>query len=53
MERERLPAAARAYEPPRLVVLGTLLELTQHGGKGHGGSDGHAFQQHPLVHSSR
>lgn len=41
------------YEPPALVEIGALHELTQHGGKEHGGSDGHAFQLHPVVHASR
>lgn len=41
------------YEPPVLIEIGSLHDLTLHGVKEHGGSDGHAFQLHPVVHASR
>ena len=40
------------YEPPALVELGTLHELTLGCNKDWGGSDGFTFQQAPIVCTS-
>ena len=40
------------YEPPALVELGTLHELTLGCNKDWGGSDGFTFQQTPIVCTS-
>jgi hypothetical protein len=47
------PKPAAAYEPPKLIVLGTVHALTQkHDYKQHGPSDGFMFLAPPLTNSS-
>jgi hypothetical protein len=49
------PPAPEGYDPPRLITLGKVSELTQasHGhGKSYGGSDGFSFMGFPVTNTS-
>lgn len=39
----------KAYEPPRLIQIGTVYELTQGCDKSLGSSDGHTFMGSAIV----
>jgi hypothetical protein len=50
MNNDKLVAGA--YEPPTLLVLGSLSKLTQYCNKTWGSSDGFTFNNDPIVCTS-
>jgi hypothetical protein len=52
MSRASSEPPAAAYEPPRLVVLGSVHALTQLQDKKYGDSDGFTFMGTPIANVS-